>query len=494
MTIVLLVFLISQTGSKTLVFDDVIEQARQLSKQDFERQKETASELLKNADYAATRKIRMRDEAYVWREQGLPFQLGFFPTAGLHSRPVSIFSVSNDGARWLKPESSSFDYLDNVVPPEERHLVDYAGVRVMYPINERGRLDEVIALLGASYFRAVAKGQSWGISARGIALDPGGEDAEEFPDFTKFWFIEPTAASTDLRFYALLDGPSLTGAYEFRVYPGPETKVAVKAVLFARKDISILGIAAMTSMFWYGENTSNTFGNFRPEIHDSDGLQIKTAKGEWLWRPLAWSQQTQWNVFEAPETPSGFGLFQRDRDFEHYQDLETHYHQRPSLWIEPGGDWGPGRVKLLQLPTDNEYMDNVVAFWEPKETFEAGESLEFDYTLVWFGENAGLPPLGRNIATRIDYQNEKYYRNVVLDFGGGELSGLPADAPVKPIIWVSDNGAVKNPGVQKNSNDSTWRVNFVPTTDQSDLPIEMRCTLMLDGRPVSETWTYTWIP
>ncbi len=494
MTIALLVFVISRTGSAPLSFDDVIGQAKRLSLVPYERRADVASEALRTADYDAVRKIKPRRERSVWRDKGLPFQLAFFPTAGLHLQPVTFFATNREGAKWLRPAADDFEYVDNEIPAEDQGKVDYAGVRVLYPMNKDDKLDEVVTFLGASYFRAMAKDQVWGISARGIAIDPGGKGAEEFPIFTTFWFEEPTAGAGDLKFYALLDGPSLTGAYEFRVRPGPETRIDVRAVIFAREEIKSLGIAPLTSMYWYGENTSNTFGNFRPEIHDSDGLQLETAGGEWLWRPLAWSQQAQWNVFEQAVTPKGFGLFQRDRVFEHYQDLEANYHQRPSVWVQPNGDWGAGEVKLLQLPTGDEYMDNVVAFWQSAEPIAAGGRREYDYTLVWFTENAGLPPLGRSLATRIDYQDQKYYRQVVLDFGGGELGGLKADAAVKPDLWISENGKMADFGIQKNVNDGTWRVSFVPATGRTDQPVEMRCTLTLDGRPMTETWTYTWVP
>jgi glucans biosynthesis protein len=494
MTVALLAFVISRTGSAQFSFDDVIAQARRLSSEPYERRATVDSDALRGADYDAVRKIKLRNEGMVWRDKGLPFQLGFFPTAGLHAQPLTVFAANREGAKWLRPSGDDFEFIDNEIPAEDQEKVDYAGVRVLYPMNEGDKLDEVATFLGASYFRAIAKEQVWGISARGIAVDPGGKGAEEFPDFTTFWFVEPTAAAGDLRFYALLDGPSLTGAYEFRVRPGAETKIDVRTVLFAREDIAVLGIAPLTSMYWYGENTSNTFGNFRPEVHDSDGLQVESSTGEWLWRPLAWSQQTQWNVFKDTATPRGFGLFQRDRHFEHYQDLEANYHQRPSVWVQPIGDWGAGEVKLLQLTTGDEFMDNVVAFWESAKPIRAGERREYDYTLVWFTENAGLPPLGSNRATRIDYQDQKYYRRVVLDFGGGELAGLKADAAVKPELWVSENGKMAEFGIQKNENDGTWRVSFVPATGQTDQPVEMRCTLTLDGRPLTETWNYTWVP
>ncbi|MEI8311721.1 MAG: glucan biosynthesis protein, partial [Verrucomicrobiota bacterium] len=291
--------------------------------------------------------------------------------------------------------------------------------------------------------------------------------------------------------YALLEGKSVSGAYEFHVFPGAETRMDVRAVVFPRRDIKDAGFAPLTSMFWFGENTSNTFGNYRPEVHDSDGLQIKRGNGEWVWRPLSWSKQLQVAVFED-EDPAGFGLLQRDRDFAHYQDMEARYHQRPSVWVQPDGKWGKGTVQLVQLPTASEYADNVVAYWQPEGGLKKGRRYEVKYSLRWFGENDSIPPLGRCLFTRIDYQDAPYFRIFVMDFGGGELSKLPPDARVTAETWIGAGGGIKDVVVQKNNYSDSWRVTFTASTSQLDKPLELRCALAVDGRPLTETWTYTW--
>src|SRR5205085_6387853 len=152
--------------------------------------------------------------------------------------------------------------------------------------------------------------------------------------------------------YALLESQRATGAYRFDIVPGAETVVRVQARLYLRAaatQVATLGIAPLTSMFFSGENQPRR-GDFRPEVHDSDGLQVATGDGEWLWRPLQNPARMTVTSFAVREL-RGFGLMQRDRTFSSYEDTEARYERRPSAWVRPLSDWGPGRVELVQLPT-----------------------------------------------------------------------------------------------------------------------------------------------
>jgi glucans biosynthesis protein len=492
MTIALLAFVISQSRTRTLQFDTVIAQARELSEKPFKPSPRLAP-TLRALNYDQTRDIRYKPEASLWRRQGLPFQIRFFYAAGeTDSTPVTIYQVNRNGAGPLR-FSPDFFTFGPLVPPltlAEKSSGGYSGFRLYYPMNKPNRLDEVAAFQGASYFRPLARNLNWGASARGVAIDTTGK--EDFPRFTSFWLVEPPANATEMTFFALLDGRDLTGAYEFRIAPGPETRIHVRAMLFPRRAVKDAGFAPLTSMYWYGENTSNTFGGWRPEVHDSDGLQILRANGEWLWHPLAWAKERQVNVFEDAH-PRGFGLFQRDRDFSHYQDLEANYHLRPSLWVEPEGDWGDGSVVLMQNPTSDEFSDNIVAYWRPRAGLQPGQSLEVAYTLVTFATNGGLPPLGRCLSTRIDYQEKPNYRYVALIFSGGPLAGLPADVTPKPDIWVGEKGALSGVQCVKIPGTNNWQVSFGVTGTDGAAPVEMRCALLRDEKPLTETWTYTWV-
>lgn len=489
MAAVLLAVVIAQGRKKTLTFDAVIAQAEELATKPHVPVKPVRSPALRGLDYDAYRDIRWRGEKSLWRALALPFQVQFFLTGHLHAKPVTIYQVNRDGAGPVRFSPDFFDFGKTRIPEGEAAQAGYAGFRVHYPLNRADYLDEAFVFLGASYFRALGRDQAYGISARGLAIDTLGQ--EEFPDFTTFWLVEPAPGATGMTIYALLEGKSVAGAYEFQIFPGAETRMNVRAVLFPRRDIPDPGLAPLTSMFWFGENTNNTFGDFRPEVHDSDGLQIERSNGEWLWRPLSWSKQLQVAVFEDVN-PRGFGLFQRDRDFAHYQDMEARYHQRPSVWVRPQGDWGKGAVHLIQLPTKNEFMDNVVAYWQPDGGLAKGGRHEYAWSLTWFGESPALPPLGRTLFTRIDFQEAPYYRMFVIDFAGSELTKLPAEAPVAADTWIG-GGEVKDVVVQKNSYGDSWRVSFIASSSGiGTKPVELRCTLRLDGRPLTETWTYTW--
>lgn len=487
LTAVLLALLISQDRRKTFEFDFVIAQAERLAREDHEPTKPVGNPL-RGLNYDQYRDIRWRDDYTLWRKKGLPFQAEFFLTGHIHSKPVTIYQINRDGTGPVRFDPTFFDFGKTELTPADAARGGYAGFRVHHPINRSDVLDEIFVFLGASYFRAVARDLVWGLSARGLAIDTLGK--EEFPDFTTFWLVGPPRGATQMTLYALLESPGVTGAYEFEIHPGVETRMEVRAVLFPRRNIEGIGIAPLTSMFWYGENTNNTFGNFRPEVHDSDGLLLERGNGEWIWRPLSWSQQLQVSVFED-ENPKGFGLLQRDRDFTHYQDLEALYDRRPSAWVWPRGDWGAGSVQLIQLPTKDEYIDNVVAYWTPAGGLKKGTRHEFAYTLLWYREHPDLPPLGRTLFTRIDFLDAKYYRMFVLDFGAGELSRVAPDAPVTADVWVRD-GAVKDVVVQKNTYGDSWRVTFIASSGNPNKPVELGCTLRLDGRALTETWTYTW--
>ncbi len=393
MTIALLAFVISQGGHKSVTFDTVVET---FTRQPLQPPK-PPRDAPKNLSYDQVRDIRYREDRTLWRKEGLPFQVRFFFAAGDHAGDaVTVYQVNRDGAGPIRFSPDLFDFGPLVKLNEpDKAAGNFSGFRLYYPIDKPDRLDEVAAFQGASYFRTRAQGQIYGLSARGIAVNTLGK--ENFPAFTNFWLVEPTPNASEMKIYASLEGRDITGAYEFRVLPGAETRIHVHAVLFPRAEIKDIGLAPLTSMFWYGENTSNTFGNWRPEVHDSDGLQIQRANGEWVWRPLAWAKQRQVNTF-SDTNPKGFGLFQRDRDFTHYQDLEANYHLRPSVWVQPEGDWGAGEIVLMQNATKDEFADNIVAYWRPKDGVRPGQRIELNYTLTTFTENGGLPPIARCIS------------------------------------------------------------------------------------------------
>jgi glucans biosynthesis protein len=350
----------------------------------------------------------------------------------------------------------------------------------------------------------LGKNQRYGISSRGIAVDTGADGAaEEFPSFREFWLRKPEPGDTQVRIYALLDGPSYAGAYVFKIHPGNVTKVNVKAVIFTRRAVKRLGIAPMSSMFWFGENSRRRFDDFRPEVHDSDGLAIRMGSGERLWRPLSNDSGKLEFSFFSMDKCDGFGLLQRDRRFSAYEDGEAAYHQRPSLWIEPTSDWGPGRVMLMEIPTTNELMDNAVAMWEPAKTPQPGDRIEFSYDQHWTTDEDPSQAGGHAVATRggvHDWQPEQ--RTIIVEFTGPNLEKR-SDDPMEPMVEaIGENAAkIKIQGITvQPMPENRWRVSFqiAPADTAAKLadtgPVELRCSIKRGGDFLTETWVHRVIP
>jgi glucans biosynthesis protein len=352
--------------------------------------------------------------------------------------------------------------------------------------------DEVVVFQGASYFRAVGKGQVYGLSARGLAIDTALPSGEEFPQFTEFWIERPKAAAKEITLYALLDSPRATGAYRFVVKPGVETTVDVKARLFLRENVSKLGIAPLTSMFYSGENQRSATEDYRPEVHDSDGLSIQSGTGEWIWRPLVNPKRLLVTSF-AVTNPQGFGLMQRDRRFANYEDLEANYQRRPSAWVEPKGNWGTGRIELVQIPTPDETNDNIVAYWVPDAPPRAGTPMDIEYKLSWQNESETHPPLSWVTQTR---RGHGYVRKaddsiaLFADFEGPALKKLPANANVEATVSVDANAKLLELTAYPNRITGGWRAAVRIQRLDDKKPVELRGYLHSGSTTLSETWSY----
>lgn len=449
--------------------------------------------------YDQYRGIRFRPESALWRDQAR-FEVQFFHLGFNFKRPVNMFEVSDAGVRPISYRSEQFNFGKTRVPSPLPADLGFAGFRVHFPMHTPAYKDELIVFLGASYFRLLGRNQTFGISARGLAIDTATPEGEEFPSFTDFWLVRPSAEQRSLTIYALLDSKSITGAYRFDIRPGEISQVEVRSRLYPRMKINKLGVAPLTSMFLYGENArTRAMEDLRPEVHDSDGMMAQTGAGEWLWRPLHNPRDLRVSRF-LDENPRAFGLIQRDRDFSNYQDLEANYHARPSYWVEPLAAWGKGAVELVEIPSDEEIHDNMVAYWVPEAPVEAGKPLEFSYLLSAFSRTPAWPPGGRAVATRLGSARVpgvvekpvKGMRRMTIDFTGGDLDGLAGAQPVKAQLTA--NGAeIDDLTVQRVPDSGLWRVSF-RIKSKGDLPIELRCYLALYGEALTETWAYQITP
>ena len=426
---------------------------------------------------------------------------------GLYQRePVLINEVSPQGTRHIPYRTADFDYGKNKVQPQSWGDLGFAGFRLHQHLNSPAYKDELVVFQGASYFRALGAGQQYGLSARGLAIDTVGGKGEEFPRFTEFWLVRPQPGDTQATVYALMDSPRATGAYRFDIQPGAQTVTTVRARIFVRGGsagpIKTLGIAPLTSMFLSGENQPRK-DDFRPEVHDSDGLMVATGEGEWLWRPLQNPRQVLVTSF-ATTNPKGFGLMQRDRQWSSYEDVEARYERRPSAWVRPLHPWGPGRVELVQLPTPDETHDNVVAYWVPQQLPAPGTPLEVSYELAWQGDQGAgqqRPPSAWATQSRkgVGYtqQSAEALRTqvqYVVDFTGPALHDLKADAPVKAVVTSDANGRVLESGVYRNPATGQWRMTLRVERLRKDQPIELRAFLQHLQHAVSETWTHVILP
>ena len=473
-------------------FDDVVSRAQSLSSQKYVEEKVVLPKELTEMDYDAHRSIRYLREKGPWYQKGA-FEVQFFHLGSLFKEPVHIFEVDNGIVTPMSYDSAAFLQGNEPLYPFEN--LGYAGFRLHYPLNTKAYLDELITFLGASYFRALGKGQKYGLSARGLAVDTGLISGEEFPRFTHFWIQKPQKDDKEITIYALLNSPRITGAYRFIVSPAHTTRVDVKAVLFPRVDIEKVGIAPLTSMFLFGENTKHRFYDYRPEVHDSDGLLVHNAQGEWLWRPLDNNLKLRISSFEDTDV-KGFGLFQRDRDITHYQDFEAFYEERPSVWVEPIKPFGAGVVQLIEIPSNKEIHDNVVAMFVPKEPFKAGQKYEFEYRLNWMkNRNPITSGFGEVVATYtgiggVSGVGEEDWTKFVIDFKGKALERIKDVSELRPDVSVR-KGRIKNVVIMKNTLTGGFRLvfDFQPKEDVS----EIRAVLKRGDWNQTEVWSYQWL-
>ena len=454
---------------------------------------------LANLSYDQYRDIRFRPASALWRGQSM-FEVQFFHRGYQVRQRVNIYEVGPDGPVAVDYNPHFFTFGKLLRPPKAPANLGYAGFRIHYPLQTPTYKDELLVFLGASYFRVLGRNQHYGASARGLAIDTGLQSGEEFPIFTDFWLMRPHPYDRELTIYALLDSRSVAGAYQFQVRPGEVTQVEVHAELFPRRSIAKLGVAPLTSMYFYNEDNGGRHGDdYRPQVHDSDGLMSETGHGQWIWRPLENPRELRVNRF-LDENPHGFGLVQRDRNFSHYQDLESLYETRPSYWVQPLGTWGKGGVELVEIPSEEEIHDNIVAYWVPAQPVAAGKPLSFAYLLSAFAYEPDWPPGGRAIATRSASptmgDNKGHFgpgaRRMLIDFAGGQLDGLSNVQPVRAEV-SSDNAQVQAVTVQRVPFSGVWRVAFV-VTPKAKKPIDLKCYLTLYGEVLTETWVYQWIP
>ena len=479
-------------------YADVVRRAHDLADAPFDASIPPLPEGIAGLDYDAWRDIRFKSDKPLLGQPGANFRLELFHLGHLYKRPV-VVNVLRDGIPAPVPYAANlFDYGRNKIPGGLPINLGFAGFRLRYPLNAPHVMDEVIAFLGASYYRFLGRGQRYGLSARGLGIGSSARANEEFPFFREFWIETPGPAAERIVVHALLDGESATGAFRFEIVPSVETSVDVTATLFARRSIASLNMAPLSSMFLRGKNDHRVDDDFRSELHDSDGLLIHTGAGEWIWRPLSNPAAQTVSTF-LDNNVRGFGLIQRDRSFEHYQDLDLAYELRPSYWIEPHEGWGEGGVELMELPTDNESNDNIVAAWAPKENFEAGRSMAYGYRVTALTNDSRLTPGARAVNTfravpRALGAAEALQigaTRFLIDFSGGDLGYYLSDPTLVEVVATTSAGRVLRTFLATNTHLSGFRAGLDIAIDPGQ-SCDVRVFLRAANKALTETWTFPW--
>jgi glucans biosynthesis protein len=482
-------------------FDDLKPVARRKAMEPYVPPSVSATDLLNRIDYDAWGKIAFNTDYALFQDSRFP--VTFFHLGRFFQKPVEIYAVANGRARKVIYDQSYFNMPADSPAKQLPSGAGFAGFRIQEPRD--GALDwrknDWVAFLGASYFRAIGELYQYGLSARAVALDTAvGDKAEEFPDFTKIFIETPSVSGASVTVYALLEGPSIVGACRFAMTRSPGVIMDIDQALFLRQPVSRFGLAPLTSMYWFSETAKATAVDWRPEVHDSDGLALWTGAGQRIWRPLNDPPHVVASAF-SDENPKGFGLLQRDRSFDHYLD-GVFYEKRPSLWVEPRGAWGKGAVQLIELPTSDEIQDNIVVAWVPETPATAGAEFDIGYRLHWLADEPYPADLARCVATRLGRGGQpgqprpEGVRKFVVEFLGGPLVKLAFG--VKPAMVIeTSRGRIGDYQVMEAVPDGVaghWRAEF----DLADVvgadPVEIRLHLTVGGTIVSETWMFQYHP
>lgn len=466
---------------------DVVAKARALAASAYAAPPVVAQEWL-DLDYDQFRGIWFDTRHALYRDTTGAVQAEFFPAGLFQAFKIGINAVQNGQSQPVVFEARVFDTTDQF-PALDENGTGFSGFRLLGELERDGRFQEYAVFQGASYFRAISQGQNYGLSARGLALNTAENAPEEFPLFREFWIeaAEPGAATVHI--HALLDSPSVAGAYHFAITKGAVTVIDVISHVFPRVDLDKVGVAPGTSMMLFTDLNRVRFDDFREAVHDSDGLLMLNGAGEALWRPLNNPRGLQVSTF-ADTNPRGFGLMQRARDAGAYNDLFAAYERRPSLWVEPDGDWGKGQVMLVEIPTDLETNDNIVAFWRPDAPLAAGSEHQFNYRLSWGADAPTEGAVGRVIATRTGQRIFEDGRMFTVDFAAHPALG--SDPAQLEVRFSASAGTVGPTILQTNPATGGMRLDATLLEPEGPEPVELRAELWRNGQRVSEVWLYRW--
>lgn len=474
------------TGIPAFSRDTVTALARELATRSYAPRAKVPQDWL-DISYQDYQTRWFRNSDALWAGTPSSYNVDFFLPGLYFPRAVQINTVDNSTSELVPFDLSLFDKTDKAPDLSEKGNLGYSGLRLRTELDQPGLKNEFCVFQGASYFRAIGLANTYGLSARGLALKTGDPMGEEFPEFIEFWLETPAPGQRNIVLHALMDSPSVSGAYRFDILPGENCTMDVEATLFARNELTHVGLGPLTSMFLFDQTNRNHFDDFRPAVHDSEGLLIHNGNGEVLWRQLANPKHLQISSF-VDENPHGFGLMQRSRKFSDFADLEANYHKRPCLWVEPKGNWGQGAVTLVEIPADQEIYDNIVAYWRPREAYAAGAQVDLSYRLHWGHEpDLHLPRVINTAAGARVFGTPG--RIVTLDFANHPL--LDGNPDEFDLLISSPHVDTSKGVLQRNPETGGLRLAFSFEPEEQTL-VELRAQLRKNGAAASEVWLYRW--
>ncbi len=487
--------------AKPFSFDLLKEKVRKMVNGPYVGPPHPAPAIVSKIDYEAWGKIKFDVNQALYAEGPGRFPVSFFHLGMFFPKAVAMHAVEGGHAREIIYEPGYFTMPENSPARQLPKGAGFAGLRVQEARDNKvldWHRNDWVAFIGADYFRAIGQLHQYGMSCRAIALNVAVADRpEEFPDFTDI-YIDESGPENGLTLYALLESPSIVGACKMEAIRGKGVIMDIEQLLCLRQDIARFGIAPLTTMYWFSETIKPTAVDWRPEVHDSDGLAMWTGRGERLWRPLNNPPHIMASAF-LDHNPRGFGMMQRDRNFDHYLD-GVFYDRRPSVWVEPKGEWGKGSIQLVEIPTDDEIHDNIVAMWVPEKPVTAGSEMEIGYRLYWLADEPHPSPLARCVATRLGNGGQpgkprpKGVRKFMVEFLGGPLTDLPYGVKPEPVLWAARGtfSYIYTEAVPDNV-PGHWRAQFDLTVTGAE-PVEMRLYLRSGGKILSETWMFQYHP
>lgn len=429
--------------------------------------------------------IRTRPEATIWAGENRGFTVEPLHRGFVFSIPVSLFTVEDGTVRRVGFDRAKFDY-GRVTPPPANADLQFSGMRIAAGLE---RPFEVAIFQGATFFRALARGQNFGAMSRALILRPGEQRGEELPFFRAFWIERPSPATGSLVIHGLLDSESVTGAARMTLRPGDVTFIDVEMTLFARQALEHVGFGCTSATFLSGPQSRRTFDDLRPSIGEVSGVQMQSGGGEWIYRPVSNPATLQVSSF-VDENPKGFGLVQRERDPTAFQDDDQRFELRPSVWNEPLGDWGAGSVQLIEIPSDSELNKNIIMYWRPKQPLAAGSETSISYRQAWCWQPPDRPPLAIATRTRQGKGSQGRRRRFIVEFAGDKLGDAGLIASTRATV-TAQPGAVHGVRLWPYPERKMMRVGFEVDPGTEALS-ELRLVLQSGGQPVSETWLNRW--